>query len=355
MEAEAPQTTVYPAGGAAAATWRRRAGGHWHTVAPVLRHRTVPRKAPPSESWRHALEVPGVGEVELTGRLHRADTGDGKDLLILVHGLGGCAESHYMVPSVRAALRAGVSALRLNLRGADRRPSDFYHAGLSTDLAEILRSPALDAFERIDVMGFSLGGHVSLKFATEVEDERVGAVAAICSPVDLASTVRDFDALPPYPYKEYILANIRRMFVQVMAGRDLPGDLDAERVKRTRTLREFDSATVVERFGFDDADHYYRSQSVADRLHRLRRPALLVAAEHDPMISARSIREGLARVESGGGESALDGLQVAWSRAGGHVGFPPDLDLSGELGLPRSTPSGIYDQVVAWLGRIDRD
>lgn len=342
MEAEATRSRQEDAG---LAKWRRRAGGHWHTVAPVLRHRTVPRKAPPSERWRHALEVPGVGTVELGGRLHRASSGR---LLILVHGLGGCAESHYMVPAARAALAAGVSALRLNLRGADRRPGDFYHAGLSADLAAVLESPDLDAFERIDVLGFSLGGHLSLKFATEVDDERVGAVAAICSPVDLSSTVRDFDALPPYPYKEYILANIRSMFVRVMAGQDLPGDLDPERVQRTRTLREFDSATVVERFGFDDADHYYRSQSVSRRLGGLRRPALLLAAEHDPMISARSIRDGLE------GAGAAEGLQVAWCEAGGHVGFPSALDLSAELGLPRSTPPGIYRQVVAWLRRIGR-
>lgn len=318
---------------------RPRIAGHFHTVAPAVRHRIVPHRAPEWRPWFHAYEDPDSGRVELTGAMSRRENDD--HLLILVHGLGGSIESHYMAPAARSAVDAGLACLRLNLRGADRRPMDLYHAGLTIDLHEALRSPHLARFRRIDVMGFSLGGHVTLKFGTEVDDERVGAVAGVCSPLDLAATVRDFDSLPRFPYREYIVGGVKRNVLRILDHRDdLPGGMVAEQVRRVTTLRDFDDVTVVRRFGFDHTDHYYESQSVMHRLGTFRVPALLVAAEDDPMISARSVRAALA---DGSGE-----LRVVWSERGGHVAFPRGTDIRPQLGLDQA-PDGIEGQVATWL------
>ena len=330
---------------------RPRIAGHLHTVVPLVRHRIVPRRPPEWEPWSHSYDDPDSGRVELSGALSRVtDRSEHHDhLLILVHGLGGSIESHYMAPAARAAINLGLDCLRLNLRGSDRqtadlRGADLYHAGLTLDLHEALRCRQLERFRRIFVMGFSLGGHMTLKFGTEVEDERVTAVAGVCSPIDLASTVRDFDALPRFPYREYIVGGIKRNVQRILDHRaDLPGGLDAGQVRRVTTLRDFDRVTVVPRFGFDDPDHYYESQSVVHRLKAFRRPALLVAAEDDPMISARSIRTGLA---DGPGE-----LRVAWSEHGGHVAFPRGVDLRRQLGLGHEAPKSLEGQIISWLVR----
>lgn len=322
-------------------------------MLPAVRHRFAPQQPPAWRRWTHAYDDPASGRVELSGALSTPPEGT-DHLLVLVHGLGGSIESHYMAPAARAATDLGLACLRLNLRGADGRPFDLYHAGLTLDLHETLRSPDLEGFSRIDFMGFSLGGHVTLKFGTEVGDPRVGAVAAVCSPLDLGATVRDFDALPRYPYREYIVGGVKRNVLRILGQRDdLPGGLEPEAVRRVTTLRDFDAATVVRRFGFRDTDDYYRSQSVMHRLRSFRTPALLVAAEDDPMISARSLRAALA---GGSGD-----LEVAWSRRGGHVAFPPGVDLRPRLGL--SGPAADRDvsdrdavaedrmehQVIAWL------
>jgi hypothetical protein len=314
---------------------------HLRTVLPLVRHRLLPRRPPEWQPWSHAYDDPESGRVDLSGALSLVLGSD--RLLIVIHGLGGSIDSHYMYSANRAAVEQGLSCLRLNLRGADRRPVDIYHAGLTRDLTAALDNSDLAQFRRIDVMGFSLGGHVTLKFGTEVEDERVGAVAGICSPVDLSATVRDFDALPRFPYREYIVGAIKRYVLTILDGRELPGGIDPEQVRRVTTLREFDAATVVPRFGFQDPDDYYRSQSVVHRLRSFRRPALLVAAEGDPMISARSIRAGL---RNGSGD-----LRVVWSERGGHVGFPPMVDLGEPLGLAAGAPTGLEAQVISWLIR----
>ncbi|MDA8017868.1 MAG: alpha/beta fold hydrolase [Thermoanaerobaculia bacterium] len=318
-----------------------RVAGHFHTVLPALRHRIVPQRSPEWEPWSCTYDDPDSGHISLSGALSDGST-DSDRLLILVHGLGGSIESHYMAPAARAAVDLGLACLRLNLRGADRQPTDLYHAGLTLDLHQALHSSELAGFRRIYVMGFSLGGHVTLKFGIEEKDERVGAVAAVCSPLDLRATVRDFDALPRYPYREYIVGGVKNKVLHILAHRDdLPGELDAAQIRGVNKLRDFDAATVVPRFGFDDTDHYYESQSVVHRLHELRRPALLLAAKEDPMISARSVRSGLA---SGSGN-----LEVVWSERGGHVAFPNDLDLRHRLGLGDQAPRSLEGQIIAWL------
>lgn len=42
-------------------------------------------------------------------------------LAVLVHGLTGCVESHYMRATAAVLLRRGMRVLRVNLRGRDRR------------------------------------------------------------------------------------------------------------------------------------------------------------------------------------------------------------------------------------------
>ena len=63
--------------------------------------------------------------------------------LLIVHGLGGSAKSPYTAKAAHAAAAAGLSSLRLNLRGADLLGEDYYHAGMTADLAAAIASPEL--------------------------------------------------------------------------------------------------------------------------------------------------------------------------------------------------------------------
>lgn len=309
--------------------------GHWWTVWPLLRSRAVGVPAVDGEvPWETRLEDTDVGEVRLNGRLTPGS--ENGDLVVLVHGLGGCIDSRYMAQAARAAHRLGLATLRLNLRGADRGGGDLYHAGLSSDLEAALGSPDLERFERFLVLGFSLGGHLAMRLATHCRDPRLAAVAAVCSPIDLARTVDDFDLPHRWLYRKYILSGLCEMATTLDAHPTL--DVTPEELSALRTLRDFDRLLVVRRFGFADTQDYYERSGVVHRLAGLQIPALLIASEGDPMVSARSIRFGLDRAGA-----AASGLTVRWVDRGGHVGFPPDLDL----GL--ATPKGLEGQVLGWL------
>jgi hypothetical protein len=158
--------------------------------------------------------------------------------------------------------------------------------------------------------------------ATEPGDSRLVAVAAICSPLDLARSAAEIDAPGRGIYRKYLLRSLADIYRSVAARRAMP--YPVERLREIRLLREWDDRIVAPRHGFRDAADYYARASVASRLHELRVPALLFNSDSDPMIPAAAILPSLKR--------SAPRLRVVWER-GGHVTFPRAIDA----------------QLIAWL------
>lgn len=307
--------------------------GHFWTIAPTLKHGLLNRGPGDPLNWSTTLEDPAVGPITLRGALrlpHGART-----CLVIVHGLGGVTDAFYCQHALAAADAQGLASLRLSLRGADRQGEDFYHGGLVADLEAAVRSRALAQFERLIVLGYSLGGHMALRYGLAPNDPRVQAVAAICPPLELGRTADAIHRPNARIYERAILTGLQEIYAAVAARKPVPTPL--ARVARVTSLREWDELTVVPRFGFADADAYYREMSVGPHLSELQRPALIVHSDADPIIPPHTFEDRwLAR------PSAL-----TWCRthAGGHVAFPRETDL----GLFPGPPGTVESQVVRWL------
>jgi predicted alpha/beta-fold hydrolase len=279
------------------------------------------------------VQDPLIGPVRLSGLF---DDVPGADTLVLiVHGLGGSAASAYCAAGSRAARRAGFASLRLSLRGADLSGEDLYHGGLVDDLRAALASPEAAAYEHVLLLGYSVGGHIALRAALDQIDPRVRAVAAVCPPLDLGKSADALDAPGRRLYRRAVFAALDRAYTAVAARRVVP--IPPALVRRARSCRERDDLTVVTRFGFASAADYYARGSVAPDLSRLTMPGLVLASLHDPIIPAWTLRPALA--------SASAALTVRWIDGGGHVSFPPCLDL-GVAG-----PLGRDAQIIHWLGQ----
>ncbi len=271
------------------------------------------------------------GTVRVTGYFRPARQRD--EAVVVVHGLGGSSESHYM-PRAAAALAAhDYGYLLLEMRGSDLRGEDIYHAGLTADLEAALASDELAPYRRIHLLGYSLGGHVALRYASQSPAARVASVTAVCSPLDLAAAQQAFDRPGRWLYRQYILTRLRRIYRSVAERRELETPL-AE-VLAAKTIREWDRLTVVPRFGFESPEDYYRQMSVASRLHALTIPSLLVASDRDPMVPPEALDSVL--------EGELGRLEVRRVPTGGHVAFPEDLDLG--FGGRR----GLEGQILRWI------
>jgi predicted alpha/beta-fold hydrolase len=276
------------------------------------------------------LVDPDVGPVQLSGRLreHPGAT----TLLLVVHGLGGSASSHYAIPAAVAADAEGISCLRLNLRGADRNGSDFYHAGLTADLrATVAGLPA--RYERVFLLGYSMGGHLALRYAAESPDARVRAVASVCAPLDLERSASDFDRPARAVYRRHVLSGLKAIYEAV--GKRRPVAFPVPAAMRIRKIRSWDTHVVAPRFGFASAEDYYARVSAVSALPAITLPTLLVAAKSDPMVPEPTVRPALQR--------CAPSIDLRWVAGGGHVAFPPELDL----GLPGAR--GLERQILTWF------
>ncbi len=299
--------------------WLGSVSGHLWTMAPAVQARLRPVPVPTGEHFEVSIPDAEMGEVKVTGILRRAQV-PSSPLLVLVHGLGGSVASPYMARLARLAEAENASTLLLNLRGANRNGDDIYHAGLTTDLTRALQSPMLASYERIALLGCSLGGHIALRFCLEPTDPRLRAVGTLCSPVDLEQGCADIDGPGRALYREHVLTGLKQMYTEAHARKRMQVPL--EQVLALQTLRGWDQLVVVPRFGFESVEAYYQSMQVAPHLRALALPTRIVVAKSDPMVLARTTQRHLTNLPKHVEVHAV---------AGGHLGFPPMSRTEREL------------------------
>jgi predicted alpha/beta-fold hydrolase len=301
--------------------------GHLWTVVPHFARKWRPTQVA-LEPWASSR-----GPARLSGSIVHAAKRDA--LLVVLHGLGGSVDRPYMRQAAATALATGVGCLLLNARGADLAGTGLSHAGLTDDVRQALAEESLRGYERIYLLGFSMGGHLTLKFLAEDPDRRVRAGVAVCSPVDLEASMRAFDRPNCYVYRRQVLRGLAEVYAASARTERLPATLS--RVRAVRRMFEWDELVVAPYFGFESPWDYYERASAAGRLAALARPALYIGASGDPMVPKRTVDGALAR--------ANERLTVHFHDGGGHLGFPESFTLG------ENAPPGVEAQAVAWLLR----
>src|SRR3979411_491020 len=206
--------------------------GHIQTILPVL----LPRRLS-IVFERERLELEDGDFLDLDwARL------GGDKLAILSHGLEGCSDNGYIRGMATSLLAAGWDALAGKLRGCGKemnRLPRFYHSGETGDLEAVIRFAAAK-YSRIALIGFSLGGNLTLKYLGEASPQPavIGAVA-ISAPIDLAASARTLDQR--WSNRIYLRRLIKSLIAKVedKAFR-FPDQLDASRSRTIRTFQKFD-------------------------------------------------------------------------------------------------------------------
>lgn len=214
-----------------------------------------------------------------------------KGELILVHGLEGSSASGYARSMVHAALERGWVTHRFNMRGCgptetvDKLAITGYHAGQTSDLLAFLRERRRASSLPIFVVGFSLGGNVTLKLAGELADragELLAGVCAVSTPIDLAACAAALAERRNFIYQGRFLDRLKDRIRR--KNRQAPNVYTLEHLPKIRTIEEFDDHYTARLFGFGTAANYFRTQSSNQFLEHIRVPALLVQSKDDPMV-----------------------------------------------------------------------
>ena len=284
-------------------------GGHAQTIFPAL-FRRVARVTNRAER----LELPDGDFIDLEW----ADQG-GPRLAILSHGLEADMETGYIQGMAAALVSRGWDALAWNFRGCGREPNRLlrmYHSGATADLHAVV-SHALENHpaESIALIGFSLGGNLTLKYLGERPAElspRLHRAVAFSVPCDLACSSRQLAIRSNWLYMERFLIAMR---AKIRAkNRLFPDRLDLTGLDRIRTFQEFDDRFTAPIHGFRDAEDYWARNSCRQFLPRITMPALLVNAANDPFLGPGCY----PREEAAGSRF----FHFESPETGGHVGFP---------------------------------
>src|SRR5918995_858495 len=122
-------------------------------------------------------------ETRVMARCHWQTDAPSHPTLLLLHGLEGSSDAHYMRGIAAKAWARGFNVVRLNQRncgGTEHLSEGLYHSGLTADPLFVLRELiARDQLTRIAIAGYSLGGNLALKIAGELGADASREVAAV--------------------------------------------------------------------------------------------------------------------------------------------------------------------------------
>lgn len=252
--------------------------------------------------------------------LHRLEGPRSSPRLLLLHGLEGGPQSHYVHGVLQRAHARGWGADLLVFRSCGSQLNEarrFYHSGETGDVAAVVERLAHEhPGSPLGVAGVSLGGNVLLKLLGESGDDihpAVRAAVAVSVPYDLARGADTVSQGLAHFYERHFLRSLRRKVNAKLAR--YPDLCDPRRLRTVRTLRDFDDVVTAPVHGFASADDYYSRSSSLGFLHGIRRPTLLLSARDDPFLPAPVLDEVRAIA------AASPALRLEFPRAGGHAGF----------------------------------
>ena len=254
--------------------------------------------------------------------------------VVMVHGLCGSHQSPYLVRMVKRLEPLGIRVIRLNMRGAGSGKGlarKQYHCGRSDDVFEAMKVLKKECPNSPFVLvGFSLGGNISLKLAGELgalADRFLKGLIAICPPVDLLSSVRLFGKKENEKYENYFYRLMRdEIYYRQKVFKDIP----RIRLPKKMKLYEFDQLYVAPHAGFSDVLDYYTKCSAVNVAEEIVIPTKVLFAIDDPIVAANGLDHC----------NLHPNVRVYKTQKGGHMGF-----LSSPL-----RESGLY-----WLDGVLQD
>lgn len=284
-------------------------------------------------------DVAGFGKGTATGSSKEA-TGqpDIRDLVILLHGWEGHADSLHVLSLGSQLFELGCDVFRLNFR--DHGASHHLNEGIfhSCRLAEVLGAVRCLHHQlperRITVAGFSLGGNFALRVAARAPAAGIPLqrAIAICPVLHPHSTL---DALEHgwSVYRRYFMSRWKRSLR--LKQRCFPDRYDFGPLLAERSIRSM-TRVLVERYSeFPDLDTYLNGYSlVGSTLARLEVPSHLLYSLDDPLIPAHDI----------GRLACSPALDIVELPRGGHCGFMEGFDRHSWA-----------DRQVAWLMGLTRE
>ncbi len=236
-------------------------------------------------------------------------------VVIISHGLEGNSRRPYVLGMVRDLLESGFDIIAWNYRGCsnelNKKPM-LYHSGATYDLKTMVEF-ASQTYSSIYLVGFSLGGNLTLKFlGEEILNPSIKKAVCFSVPLDLKSGALNISSPGNRIYENRFLRSLSRKIR--LKNKQFPHIFKLRHLDSLKSLYQFDDLYTAPIHGFQNAEDYYAKSSSINFLPEIKIPTLIVNALNDPLLPA----------------SCLDPASTAGNtwitfelpEMGGHCGFP---------------------------------
>ena len=278
---------------------------HLETIFPALLRRVVV-----TPYNRERITTPDDDFLDLDWLQGGADK-----VVVISHGLEGSSDRPYVKGMAKALHDNGFDVVAWNFRGCSgemNRQRRFYHSGATDDLHTVVEHVlSQKKYESLFLVGFSLGGNLTLKYLGERDVSPSIRKAMVFSvPLDLQTSCEKISQPGNRVYSNRFVRSLKR---KIAAKARMRTDLDASNLSQIKTLTQFDDCYTAPMHGFRNAREYYAACSAIRFVQNIGIPTLIINTRNDPFLSEQCFPAAL--LES----HPFVRLEVL-SR-GGHVGF----------------------------------
>ncbi len=241
-----------------------------------------------------------------------------RQLVILLHGLEGSSDSHYIKGMAKLLKKNSYDVLAMNFRGCSGEPNlkfRAYHSGDWQDVDEVVKQVVkTNKYQTISLVGFSLGGNVVLRYAGLKNNSLppiIDKVVGVSVPCDLKASAYH---LAKKSNRIYL-----RRFIKSMAEKlkykteKYPNELLPIKINTLTDFKLFDDYYTAPAHGFPDAHTYWETCSSASVIAKITVPTYILTAKDDQFLTSSCFPVEAARSKGN--------VLLEIPEYGGHVGF----------------------------------
>lgn len=278
--------------------------GHLQTIVPAF------RKVKGMTFRRERISTPDNDFLDLDWIENNSNR-----LVVLTHGFEGNSLRPYMLGMAKIFSQNKWDVLSWNCRscsGEINLAFKMYNHGNIDDIERVINhAVSVKKYEEIVLVGFSMGGNITLKYASLKAHPSVKKAIAFSAPLDMKSSTillgEKHNWLYRLNFEKKLQPKLEKKIVQY------PDKLSKQDISHKDWEKQLQTY-FCKINGYESLDTFYEIGSALNFIPQLKIPALIVQAVNDPLLTPECIPYELA--------ANHEYIYLEAPQYGGHCGFP---------------------------------
>jgi uncharacterized protein len=241
-----------------------------------------------------------------------------QNLVVISHGLEGSSDRPYVKGMARYFGQHEWDVLAWNCRscsGEMNQTARFYHHGATEDLAHVIDHALKDGqYKKVVLVGFSMGGGMTVKYLGEQGGQLPSAVKAgvvFSVPFDLKAGVDELGKKHNSFYRKRFIKKLEAKIRE--KAEKYPDLITYHDFDNINYFPDFDELYTAPLHGFKNANDFYEQASAGKYMEGTSVPILICNALNDPFLPEQCYPVETCRNHQY--------LHLETPKYGGHVGF----------------------------------